>query len=30
MKNANGSMGELAQSTAIYGYHARKYFGMEG
>jgi hypothetical protein len=30
MKNANGSMGELAQATAIYGYHANEYFDMEG
>ena len=30
MNNANGAMGDLAQATAIYGYHARAYFGMEG
>jgi hypothetical protein len=27
MKNADSSMGELAQATAMYGYYAKAYFG---
>jgi hypothetical protein len=26
VKNANGTMGALAQATAVYGYHAKRYF----
>ena len=27
MNNANSAMGQLAQATAVYGYHAKSYFG---
>ena len=26
LNNANGTMGELAQNTAMYGYYAAQYF----